>query len=1163
MDHEDLEQIDEFDLEEIDLKWQVAMISMRLKKFYKKTGRKLHFDAKELVGFDKTKVECYKCHKTGHFARECRLKGNQDARRRDAGNSGYKAKDNRTGPGKQEESKALITLDGEGIDWTAHEKDEEENFALMAFSNLGSDTEQNQLWYEEKIRFMKIDLDDKTDVLTYHKKLLAAAEKEKEELKTRLEKWQNSSKGLNKLLNSQMSVRDKAGLGYGEQMHEGILIYENEVFQSVFNSRSSDTEDSPVNDRYAEGMHAVPPPMTGIYIPSGPDKEINESQYTYGPKQYKPSESDTRSSDFNSCKSNSSKETLESIPELVVNEPKVVIQPKFWSDAPIIEEYESDSDDDYVSTPSKEHEPSFAFVSTDKHVKTPRETVKNQHTYSQNPKVDKKDWNGLMSKRLGLGYGFAMKAYFVYGSFSHLITDCDFHEKRIAKQAELNERVCKGTGQRENRPVWNNVQRVNHQNKFVSTAVLTRTGKILVNTARASSINKINTAGYKAVSAVGGIRKTAIKPSTDCVWRPKKNYLKNVPVPLDHFPINALTSKVLTLMVKKGKKILGDVTPLFDSMLVQPTKDEGDVSKRPSESQPIPSPPYPSEDQPESQHDSSPRPSPSIPTPDSNLEGSGGNHGAKEIKDLKARIKQLKKKARPGRKTAKYKPTAHKDLAFDDHDTMDYMETEDAHNEEKTSSKTEEIKTSSKTKELNLFGDTVVLEEKDSVEKGVSTEDQVSTIKPDEGTNKPKVSTDKIDEGTAEPKDGNSDESATPTAPTTTSTPTPIVFGDDETIAEFLISMSQNKAKQKGVEIKDTEETDRPRSTSTRYVLTLKPLPEIDPNDKGKKVFEQEEAESDAKSEGVNEAERKFDQLANDEDIAKKVQEEWEAEEEKKRLAKKEATKAALIRDYDDIRARIDADSILVAKLQKEERENFTIEERARLLHDTIAAQRRFLAQLRATEIRSRPPTRTQLIRELNKKVIGIKKADSIKEESKEEEGTRKRKLGTRKKMKSRKRRFRQDTSEGDSEKENDELRLCLTIAPDEDKEVDYEILDKKYPITEWKTNNGQRRYFSTLIRVLSIYDREDLNAVYQLVMDRYQDEVPKGVHTLMTEAGLVIHLLVEKKYPLKKKVLLQMLELKLESEEDSTMALELIRFVKKLIAELELDNSDGDEEDL
>ncbi|GKE25146.1 hypothetical protein Tco_1436658, partial [Tanacetum coccineum] len=71
------------------------------------------------------------------------------------------------------------------------------------------------------------------------------------------------------------------------------------------------------------------------------------------------------------------------------------------------------------------------------------------------------------------------------------------------------------------------------------------------------------------------------------------------------------------------------------------------------------------------------------------------------------------------------------------------------------------------------------------------------------------------------------------------------------------------------------------------------------------------------------------------------------------------------------------------------------------------------------------------------------------------------------------------------------------------------------------------------------------------------------GVHTLMTDEGLVIHMLVEKQYPLRKKVLVQMLELKLESKEDNTMALELIRFVKKLIAELESENSDRDEKDL
>ncbi|GJS75319.1 ribonuclease H-like domain-containing protein [Tanacetum coccineum] len=239
------------------------MISMRMKKFYKKTGRKLQFDAKEPVGFDKTKVECYSFHKTGHFARECRTKGNQDGRRRDAWNS--RNKDGKKS-GKQEDSKALVTIDGEGVDWTSH-SEEEEDYDVMACNSSGSNTgviscskeckesyvklkkwydeqraqlsdasieikaytqalkkveaqlvahQQGQLWYEEKIRFMKIDLDDKTNVLTYHKKLLAEAEKEKEDLKARVEKWHNSSKNLGKLLNTQMSANDKFGSGYGD-----------------------------------------------------------------------------------------------------------------------------------------------------------------------------------------------------------------------------------------------------------------------------------------------------------------------------------------------------------------------------------------------------------------------------------------------------------------------------------------------------------------------------------------------------------------------------------------------------------------------------------------------------------------------------------------------------------------------------------------------------------------------------------------------------------------------------------------------------------------------------------------------------------------------------------------------------------------------------------
>ncbi|GJY90611.1 putative ribonuclease H-like domain-containing protein [Tanacetum coccineum] len=408
LDHEDLEQLDEFDLEEMDLKWQVAMISMRMKKFYKKTGRKLQFDAKEPVGFDKTKVECYSCHKTGHFARECRTKGNQDSRRRDAWNSGNK--DGRRS-GKQEDSKALVTIDRECVDWTSHSK-EEEDYALMACSSSGLDTEV----YE-------IDLDDKTDVLTYHKKLLAEVEKEKEDLKAKVEKWHNSSKNLGKLLNTQMSANDKFGLGFVT----------------------------------AERMHVVPPPMTGNYMPSGPDIEIDYSQFTYGPKQSPASESETQTNDFDTCDSDCSDEIHESLPEPAVNEPKVVSQPKVWSDAPIIEEYESDSEDEHVSLPTEEQEtPSFA----NKQVKTPRETIKNQFTHSKNPKVDKK----------GLGYGFTTKACFVCGSLSHLIRDCDFHEKKMAKQAELNNMMRKKSCQREIRPILSNVQRMNHRNQFVPKA---------------------------------------------------------------------------------------------------------------------------------------------------------------------------------------------------------------------------------------------------------------------------------------------------------------------------------------------------------------------------------------------------------------------------------------------------------------------------------------------------------------------------------------------------------------------------------------------------------------------------------------------------------------------------------------------------------------------
>ncbi|GKD16023.1 hypothetical protein Tco_1205181 [Tanacetum coccineum] len=684
------------------------------------------------------------------------------------------------------------------------------------------------------------------------------------------------------------------------------------------------------------------------------------------------------------------------------------------------------------------------------------------------------------------------------------------------------------------------------------------------------------------------------------------NQLKNVPVPLDHFPIHALSNKVFSFMVKKGKHFSGKVTPLFPNMLVQPTEDEGEGSERPSKQQPLPSPPHPSKAHVEPQSDPSPGPSPTIPIPDPILEGSGGNLGsqsssdkslsgseggltlqsvydlylslctqvttqAAEIKSLKAQVKKLKKQARPfilhhkawlrtvkrknqnkkkvlktskrrsvfkqGRKTVKSSKgaptvptnTEWDDLDMDIDDTMDYTLAQDE-------GKTDKVD-----------------------EKGESTAQQQSTDRQVEGTDMPKVSTartklstDKVEEGTAEPEPRESTSSAAQTTPT----PTPTTFGDDETIAQVLLNMSQAKAVSKR---------------------------------KGKRT-----------------------------------------KEERKRLTEEEATKTALSNEYDFIQARIEADRLLAERVQEAEREQFTVEERAKFLHDTIATQKRLLAQQRSEAIRNKPPTKNQFRNQMMTylKHVGNKKHADLKTKSFDEikalyekvkrfddsfitigstederkikkinEGAsdpdKKKKIVKEDVSALRKRKRPQPDVDSD-----DEHRKCLKIVTFEGT-IDSEIMERKSFISKLdKVSspegdylvvyrvNGNFRAFNYLMEVLHIFDRQDLFHLYDLVMKQYSESTPEGIELIlwgdlkiMMESsievtdqgdfwndqqdweivtwrlyeacgvcilefkdGTVIHMLVERKYPLSKELLQRMLDFGLEVEVESTAALDLIR---------------------
>nr|GEV28348.1 ribonuclease H-like domain-containing protein [Tanacetum cinerariifolium] len=322
----------------------------------------------------------------------------------------------------------------------------------------------------------------------------------------KLEKFETSSKNLTKLINSQISVIDKTGVGYDSQMNESDLndihVTESEVLNDMVDSYESDRDDNQVNDRFKKGeeYHAVSPPYTGNYMPLRADVSFaGLDNFVF---KSKVSETITIMPKIESNVSKTSKDSLE--------KSKIV-----RSSAPIIEDWESDSEDKNVFEPKEVKKTVKSSLEKIKFVNASNTTVQNENKaekprkFSQSPRGNKRNWNGLMTRRLWDGFKFKKKTCFVCGSINHLIKDCDFYENKMV----MNNKG-KITGPKEIRPVWDNTARVNHQNKFthlhpkinfVPSAVLTKSGQVPANAAKQSS--------RRATTSVGAARHVNIAAS--------------------------------------------------------------------------------------------------------------------------------------------------------------------------------------------------------------------------------------------------------------------------------------------------------------------------------------------------------------------------------------------------------------------------------------------------------------------------------------------------------------------------------------------------------------------------------------------------------------------------------------------------------------------------
>nr|GEW57696.1 retrotransposon protein, putative, Ty1-copia subclass [Tanacetum cinerariifolium] len=404
----------------------------RQRSYANRTGKKITINGSDIAGYDKTKVECFNCHKMRYFARECRSPRNQESRLRNQDSLRKIMNVEVTS------SKSMVTQ--RGLDSV------EEQLVFC---------KKNEVMFYDQIVVLKRDAlfkDSKINALNLQ---IEKLKKEKESNQIKINNFENASKSFDKLIGSQISDNSRTGLGF-------------------------------------TSYNAVAPLPTGLFVPPFIDLSnfgLEEFQYPefkgYGPKDSK-----------SVCV-----DTLNDI--------------KKAPDAPIIEDWVSDSDED---------ESKVMALKSD-NVQHKPEKANQPRKVSQNPRTNRTNWNEIRTQKLGVGFQFTKKACFVCGSFSHLIKDYDFHDKKMVQKPVLKN-MEKGTGQREVRPVWNKTMRINHQKfynskrNFAPTTVLTKSKIVPISTARQSSSRAAT-----SVSVARPINTTAPKPLVN-VAKPRQNALQ-------------------------------------------------------------------------------------------------------------------------------------------------------------------------------------------------------------------------------------------------------------------------------------------------------------------------------------------------------------------------------------------------------------------------------------------------------------------------------------------------------------------------------------------------------------------------------------------------------------------------------------------------------------